>query len=220
MSASADALVRLAWPRKIDGQTHQPVLRNSHPADAATAWWRPTPKALAIKIMRGAERLFHVQSRTRRKLKRRREIYESDLTLLECLLFRFLDWKTGKLDCAYQQIREATGLCSELISQGLRRLAQLGVLERMRRFVRTHIEGKGPQVQQTTNAYRVSLPKRLAAFVTGAEMAPPPDDVAAEIRDIKLARDAHYTADTGKPTLGASLAKMGQGVLQRESKNQ
>lgn len=221
MSAAGDGA---AWPAKIviDGhrRTLQPIRRDSHPADAGDAFFRPVTKELVVRIQRAAERLVKISMRARGKGRRWGELTPIDVQVLEAMLFRFMTWSTGKLDCSYDQLQEATGRARDTIARALERLAAVGILKKLRRFVRTEIEGKGPQVHQVTNAYAVELPRRLAALIgLGAEPPPPPDDAIVARTQARLDNDVAETAWTGQPTLGDSLARLEHGVRQRESRN-
>jgi hypothetical protein len=65
----------------------------------------------------------------------------------------------------------------DAIVSALKALRAHGFLDWLRRYVPTGNEGRGPQVQQTSNAYRMFLPptaKRLLGRLFGAP--PAPDD--------------------------------------------
>ena len=209
-----------AWPRKVDGRTGQPVRRDSHPYEAGAAWFQPTTKRAVTRIMRGAERLEKLCRRRRAKGRHwGAELRPMDLHILEALLFQAMDWATGKLDWSYDQIQAATGRSRQAIADALFRLDRLGIVKRLRRFIRTEAAGAGPQVQQATNAYRVDLPARLAALVgMGPDREPPPpDDHAHAVLQARMANDVAEAAHTGRATLGTALAKLGAAVDARES---
>lgn len=206
---------RAAWPQKVDGRTLQQVRRGSVPEEASDPWFIPTPKAAATRIMRGAERLAKQAMKTRKKGARWGRLTPIDLQVLEALLFRFMTWRTGKLDPSYEQLREATGRARETIARALDRLEAAGFLKKLRRFVKTEVEGKGPQVQQTTNAYRVMLPAAAAALL-GSAGAPPPEDAEIHQAELRLASAEMAAQDTGRASLESELARLGRGVTQRD----
>jgi len=213
---SAAALPGL-WPAHVDGRTHQPVRRGAQPHAAGEAFYRPLLKVTVVHIMRGAERLAFRTFRTRGKGKRRGELTLQDLNILEVMLFKFLDWKTGHCDPTYEQIWEATGHARDTISKALRRLKKAGILEVMQRFhLLPDVEGQGPRVHQAPNAYRFSLPAKLRALlgVGGAER-PIPDDAAIATRDAWLSNSRQEAEFTGKPTIGSELARLERGVNRR-----
>ncbi|MGZ9202340.1 MAG: hypothetical protein ACXW3D_11575, partial [Caulobacteraceae bacterium] len=139
------------------------------------------------------------------------------LQILECLLFKAMHWKSGRLDWTYQQIGKFTGRARDTIARSLEALERVGILERMRRFTVTEVDGKGPQVHQAANAYRVKLPARLASLL-GIRAPVVPDDHEIAARDGRLSNDLYLSEITGKPTLGSALAKLRIGVDQRESR--
>ncbi len=107
----------------------------------------------------------------------------------------------------------------DAIVRALQALRQHGFLDWLRRYVPTGNEGRGPQVQQTSNAYRLSLPARaLRLLGRFAHPAPAPDDHshAQEVRAAEL--DAHRATlsleqralfDVDDDALGQALARLG-----------
>ncbi|MBN9314155.1 MAG: replication protein RepA [Devosia sp.] len=67
----------------------------------------------------------------------------------------------------------------DAVHRALKALRQHGFLDWLRRYVPTGNEGRGVQVQQTSNAYRLSLPER-ARRLLGRMIGdcPVPDDFA------------------------------------------
>ena len=107
----------------------------------------------------------------------------------------------------------------------MRALANLrdhGFLDWLRRYVPTGNEGRGPQVQQTSNAYRLSLPPRAARLLGHLAEAPPaPDDhthaQAVQAAEMKAQIDAlplweQPIALMGDTGLARALARLGAGV--------
>lgn len=209
-----------AWPPHIDGRTGQKVRRNSSPYETGAGFFRPLKKVTVVHIMRGAERLAFRTMRTRAKGRRRGELTLQDLNILEVMLFKFMDWRSGRCEPTYAQIQEVTGHARDTITTAMKRLSKLGILERLRRFRRIEdAEGKGPRVEQAPNAYRFALPRRLQALLgLGAEGPPIPDDLAVAQRDGRISNDIQHTEATGKPTLGAALARLAAAVAERESR--
>lgn len=213
------------WPPHVGGRTHQPVRRGSQPFEAGEAFFRPLKKATVVQIMRGAERLAirSMKTRGRGRVKRRHagELTLSDLNILQALLFRFLDWRSGRCAPTYQDLADETGHARDTISGAIRRLRKAGILEKMRRFTRLEdVEGKGPQVQQAPNAYRFDLPVVLRALLgLGAESRPIPDDARTAALQARLSNGEQEAEQTGKSNLESVLAAWGRGLDQRESRN-
>ena len=90
--------------------------------------------------------------------------------------------------------------------------------------------GAGPQVQQTSNAYRLSLPARALRFLGRLGMAsPPPDDHShaqeQHAEEIKAHQDSLPLDELplftiGDNPLGRALANLGKAMKQRESARQ
>src|SRR5690606_13208540 len=88
----------------------------------------------------------------------------------------------------------------------------------------------GPQVQQASNAYRLSLPEKALRFLGRLGKAPPPPDdhVQAEsgrkayIEEHKasLGIEERVLFDLGDNPLGLALARLGKSLQQRESAKQ
>jgi len=214
------ATVRLkqAWPVKRAGRTGQPVRRGSQPFEAAEGWYRPQTRQAVATIMRAARRLASVSMKTRKPGERRGDLTDIDLQILEVLLFEAMDWASGKLDWTYEQIARATRRARDTIARSLEALERVGILERMRRFVRTEVDGQGPQVQQAANAYRVGLPPRLAALI-GLGKDPPgvPADALWRAQQRVLDVGVMEEMETSQPTLGGALSRLGSSLERRES---
>lgn len=198
------------------------------PFEAGEAFFRPITKVVVVQIMRAAERLALRSMKTRGRGKTKRlhagELTLPDLHILETLLFKHLDWRSGKCAPTYQDLAEATGHARDTISAAIRRLSKVGILERMRRFTRVEdADGKGPQVQQAPNAYRFDLPRSLRALLgLGGESRPIPDDAVTAALEARQSHINHALQDleiSGKNSLEAQLGRLGRSVHQRESRD-
>jgi len=138
----------------------------------------------------------------------------------------------GRVYPSYDHLARVTGLGRATVARGLRILEDIGFVLRQRRFARRTTQGAGPQIAQTSNVYRMTLPRSVLAYLPHwMRPAPLPDDAAqhATERDREQARmRATLTcrelalATLGGP-LGRMLAKLGAGIdardalMQRES---
>lgn len=214
MSAAAST----PWPPHAGGRTGQPVRRNSFPFEAGERFFRPLNKATVVHIMRAAERLAirSMKARGKGRVKRRHagELTLQDLHILHALLFKCLDWRTGKCAPTYADLTEETGHARDTISGALLRLGKVGILQRMRRFsVAPGVDGKGPQVHQAPNAYRFDLPNSLRALLgLGAESRPLAADAEDHLRERKRAVNHMSADDSG---LGAALDRWGAALSAR-----
>jgi predicted flavoprotein YhiN len=167
------------------------------------------------------EMLARMRERRARSRKKNGELGHIALTVLRALLFRFQDFRTGQIDPSLDTIARYTGHSVTAVHAAIARLRKNGFLSWLRRYVFTGREGlRGPQVEQTSNAYQVTLPKKL-----NVPMAPPPDDdvqrrrmEAAETKRMLASLPLHelpgqLITDEG---LAGMLARLGRAVMSAE----
>jgi hypothetical protein len=89
------------------------------------------------------------------------------LTILNCLLFRFLNSQSGRCDPSYDALQKMTGLCRQSIANGIDRLEASGLLTVTRRMMRckervvSAITGNAHDIvvtRQISNAYLLTNP--------------------------------------------------------------
>ena len=146
------------------------------------------------------------------------------------LFVNLIDFRTGRLEPSITTIMDRLGRSRETIVRALKNLRAHGFIDWLRRYVPTGNEGRGPQVQQTSNAYRLSLPEKARQFLGRFSKAPPlPDDHsaaqearAAEVDAYKkaLPLDELALSEAGDTALGRALAALGKAIQKRESDNQ
>jgi len=137
---------------------------------------------------------------------------------------------SGRVEPSYDYIMEKVGCARDTITRALKALRAHGFLDWVRRYVPTG-NADGPQVQQTSNAYRLTLPafaKRLLERFR--KPAPVPDDIEAEAqeraRQIEAMRAGltireQMALDFGQnDPLGLALARLGERIKERESDKQ
>ncbi|EPR18635.1 hypothetical protein M527_12420 [Sphingobium indicum IP26] len=155
-------------------RTGQPIRRHSHRFDRLAPQYRDKiSKAEARKIVIAAT----MYDRTARE-NGKRVLGRTALQILEFLAN--LAAYSGRVEPSYRYIMEQVGCCKDSITRALKALHAHGFLEWVRRYIPTG-KNEGPQVQQTTNAYRIKLPalaKRL--LERKKETSPIPDDVEWE----------------------------------------
>lgn len=216
---------------RISRRTHQPVRRNSRLAgkDDRHFWKHPASSAEVWKIVRAAERY---DAAHKEPGKHCGPLGSIALDVLR-LFARLMDRKTGRLDPSYDFMCRTLSRSRDSIHRALQRLREHGFLDWLRRYTPTEGEGKGPQVQQTSNAYRLFLPQKVAQWLGWfGRDNPPPDDAthATEARSAEMAayvssltleqKALHIVEDEG---LAASLAALGRAMAlkkQRESEVQ
>jgi len=94
------------------------------------------------------------------------------LRVLEALLFDFLNYTSGQLDPSYAAIARKANVCVRTVTNALRRLKELGILNCMRRCAETWQDGRFV-LEQETNAYTVLPPSQWRGYKEPPEPQPP-----------------------------------------------
>lgn len=184
-------------------------------------FWRPTSRRQSRLIVLAARRY---ELSRRRRGARNGPLGTVALEILD-LMANLVDYRTGRLDPALTTLMRLLKRSRDAIVRGLRNLRTHGFLDWKRRYAAAPSSGKGPQVMQVTNAYRLSLPAPAASELGPFAGPPPlPDDWSSErerhMERIRLAQPARADLpfllidDTG---LAESLARLARNVEQRES---
>lgn len=207
-------------------RTGEPVRRHSKAAGREGLFWKPISRQEARGVILAARRY---ELATRQPGARNGALGFVALEVLE-LLANLVSFRTGRLDPSYDYLMKKLHRSRDAITRALAALRRHGFLDWIRRYVPTGNEGRGPQVQQTSNAYRLSLPARAARLLGRyLQAAPAPDDFshALELRAAEL--DAHRRSlslaelplfeieDSG---LAEALSRLGSFIQQRESAKQ
>ncbi len=204
-------------------RTFQPVRRHSRLAGREGQFWQPFNPKEKSRYMVAAERY---ERATREKGKREGALGSVALEVLRDLL-RLIDYRTGRLDPAISTLQRRLTRSRGAIVRALANLRAAGFLDWIRRYVPTGEEGRGVQVQQTSNAYRLFLPAVARALLgKAAEPAPMCNaeaerrrqrhaDIEAMITGLPLwEQPAARGVDSG---LAEILARIGRHVAERES---
>ncbi len=220
--ASALAIANMRAPqavraRRIPHRTGAPVRRDSieagtfeqhffvPPAKGETdRLLRMARAALdAGRRLRRAERIDHrILSATERRLAALTagavRVYEEICTLARL--------NGGRVYPSYDRLAAATALGRATVARALHLLEGAGFLVRQRRFKRVEGDGPGPRYEQTSNAYRPTLPQRLLGFLPRwLGPAPLPDDALQHIAD--------QAADTGAMMATLSCRELAQATV-------
>ncbi|CAH1657034.1 conserved hypothetical protein [Hyphomicrobiales bacterium] len=204
-----------------------PVRRHSHfKGRSEGGLWRPTNRQEVQKILLAAKRYELAE---RRKGERTGPLGSVAIEVLEYFV-NLVDFRTGRLEPSIDTIMGKVRRSRDAVVRALKALRTHGFLDWLRRYEPTGNEGRGPQVQQASNAYRLSLPAKALRLLGRFGKAPPPpeDHIAAQAaRAAEL--NAYRTAlplderalfEAGNNPLGRALAALGKSLQQRESAKQ
>ena len=205
-----------------------PVRRHSHIRGRSEGRiWRPTTRKDVQAILKAAE--IYNEAGLRQKGERSGPLGSVALDVLR-LFVNLIDFRTGRLEPSITTIMDRLGRSRDTIVRALKNLRAHGFIDWLRRYEPTGNEGRGPQVQQTSNAYRLSLPEKARQFLGRFGKAPPlPDDhsAAQEARAAELDAyrkalplDERALSEAGDTALGRALAALGKAIQKRESDNQ
>jgi len=201
-----------------------PVRRNSRAAGRCEGvFWRRTDRQEVRRIVLAARR-YELASKEHGA--RNGPLGGVAIELLE-LFANLVDFRTGRLDPSIETLMRHLRRSRDAIVRALKALRSHGFLDWLRRYVPTGNEGRGPQVQQTSNAYRLSLPARARQFLGRFGINPPlPDDHVQAEAERAAEMEAHKASlpmdelalfEVGDNPLGQALAHLGRSLKLRES---
>lgn len=211
-----------AWPsRDADGRTNQKVRRKPKLGDRpgcvdSREAMAVEPQAFITPAQRSARLIAFRRHATATRVKgKRRGCERPDGTRSYSIYCaEVLDYlmgfavQTGRIFPSYEEIADWVGCAYKTAVQCVHQLAGGGWLEWDRRFVRIGSAGEfEPQVEQTSNFYRLKLPNAAAKLIEAfkARRPPLPDDVDAQAVS-EEADDASRAVKRGVAELEADLA--------------
>ncbi|MFC0341990.1 helix-turn-helix domain-containing protein [Paracoccus niistensis] len=197
--------------------------RTSHQLGTCEAtFWRSTTRQEVQKIIKAAQR-YELHGR---KPGRRNGPLGSIALEILALFGNLVSFKTGRLDPSLDWIMNKLKRSRDAVVRALKALRDHGFLDWLRRFEPTPNEGRGPQVRQVSNAYRLSAPKRALALLgrwSGRPSLTDDDLARADRKDIEAEHVASLdlgefaSFQLGDSPLGKALAQMGRALDLRES---
>lgn len=205
----------------------QPVRRHSYPAGRCEGvFWRRTSRQEVRRIVLAARR-YDVVGRAPGR--RNGPLGHVALEVLE-LLGHVVDYRSGRLEPAVAFLMERLKRSRDAVVRALDALRTHGFLDWLRRFEPTGREGRGPQVRQVSNAYRLVMPPRaLRLLGIQGQDVPLPDDIAQALEEGRqalaaqkgsLPLDELAVLEVDDGPLGRLLADLGRRVQERESARQ
>lgn len=200
-------------------QDRVPVRCQSHLASRCEAlFWRRTAREDLRRIVLVAKR-YELAGRLQGR--RNGPLGHVGLEVLD-LLANLLDRRTGRLEPSLAWLMGKLRRSRDAIVRALAALRAHGFLDWLRRYEPTGVEGRGPQVRQTSNAYRLIMPSRAARLLPSP--SPLPDDVIqahadreAEIQALPM--DDLVTARITDPWLARLMAQMVERVPTEDPKD-
>lgn len=189
--------------------------------------WQATTRRDVQAILKAAE--IYNEAGLRQKGERSGPLGSVALDVLR-LFVNLIDFRTGRLEPSITTIMDRLGRSRDTIVRALKNLRAHGFIDWLRRYEPTGNEGRGPQVQQASNAYRLSLPEKARQFLGRFGKAPPPPDDHVAVQAARAAElDAYRKSlsldelalfEAGDNPLDRALAALGKMVQKRESDNQ
>lgn len=201
------ALAPGAGPRR-GGPSAEPIRRHSRPKGRLEAmFWRPFRPKDVGRYLTAAERF---ERAGKKPGSRSGPLGVVALEVLRELL-RLVDYKTGRLDPALTTLMARTRRSRDAVVRALAALRRHGFVDWVRRYVPTGNLGPGPQVQQTSNAYRLVLPPAAERLLGRAgEDAPLPEDHVHAVAAREAARQAQLASAEPEER---NAALFGSGVM-------
>jgi hypothetical protein len=177
-------------------RTCQPVRRRSRPATRED--WKPLSKAEARRRLLALELYQEGLRKPGQRWGAKGTISHGAIGLYRLLLNMAAKFG-GRVEPSAAWLARQRNVPVRMIHVWKAQLKEHGFLGWIRRYVETGRDGlRGPQVEQTTNAYWTALPKAAAALV--AKLRVPPS------ADVDTAREERFLA--ANPDLAEQLARV------------
>ena len=223
LRGSSQAGLGLVFPPPAE-KCPTPVRRHSHfKGRSEPRFWRRTTRRDVQDVLKAAKKYELAE---RRKGERYGPLGSVAIEVLEYFV-NLVDFETGRLEPSIATIMSRVKRSRNAVVQALKALRAHGFLDWLRRYEPTGNEGRGPQVQQVSNAYRLSLPEKARQLLGRFGKAPPPPaDHGQDQRAWSEAIDAYKKTlpldertllDVADDALGRSLVNLAKSFIKRES---
>lgn len=199
-----------------------PVRRHSRRAGRCEGtWWQRTNRHECRRILLAAQRYELVNRQPGRRVGPLGSVAIEILQLFAALI----SYKTGRLEPSIDTVMQRLRRSRDAVVRGLAALRRHGFLDWLRRYEPTGEAGRGPQVRQISNAYRLYLPPAAEALLGNYfKRSPVPSDAQQAAED----RTAELLAHVGgqgqlallsvqDERLSGVLDRIGELIKQRES---
>lgn len=225
--AASKAIMRSATRSGAPNPTGAPVLRGSlEEGTFEHRFWRSYQPKEADKLQRAAREVSRMFRRERRDLRESGDrgavkallpsLTHSAVLVYEVLCQLGRTCK-GEIFPSYEWLASKTDLSRATIARAIRQLKEAGFLAIQRRCKRIEREGPGPRFEQTSNAYRLDWPTRLAQWLGYKHVpCPLPDDEQYRQQE-RLAAEPLRLPSTSNDELDNALSRLELALDKRES---
>lgn len=152
------------------------------------------------------------------RVQRPHHVQTSTVEVLDylCMLARTCK---GKIFPTYDNIMDKVGRSRQTVAKAIKQLIVIGVLEKKRRYRLDDITAEGKVYKQTSNAYRIRLPKVLYKYLPKSKQpAPLPLDEEQRIAEAAISMVDMLKQDRKTPVIEALPDQWQDDVLSVEHK--
>lgn len=170
-----------------------PVRRHSYLCGRCErTFWRRTNQRDVRQIVLAARRY---ERAGRRRGNRNGPLGGVAIEILD-LFANLVEFGTGRLEPAISAIMDKLHRSRDAVVRALKNLRTHGFLDWLRRYVSVESDGRGPQIKQTSNAYRMCLPEKARALLGRWSAAlQPPDDLVQAAAERADAIEEHRSTE-------------------------
>lgn len=140
-------------------------------------------------------------------------------------LLRMEERFRGNVIPSYEMIADWAVVSRASVGRAIKALGEIGLLARLRRYIR-HITEEGARSEQTSNAYRIDMPRELLNMLERhARPAPVPDDEAERQRGrleetawmlSRLSKADYIRETTSDKAMAETLIRLWEGICARD----
>lgn len=187
-------------------------------------FWKKTSRHEVRRILFAAKRY---ELTLRRRGRRSGPLGSVAIEVLEYFV-NLVDFRTGRLEPSIDTLMRRLKRSRDAIVRALKNLRTHGFLDWLRRYVPTGNDGRGPQLRQASNAYRLHLPERARQLLGWrGDPSPLPEDCehAREVRQAELGQHSKSLSREGPDLSGIedeglrqSLALLGKNIKRKSAR--